>query len=91
MICYKKIMMMCALSATVFACAMEENKQRIELIDAEIKNLGDQLSAMNQQLANRYGNSTVTYRAASKNSSSQFVSKIQKLEKEKAQLKKSQL
>jgi hypothetical protein len=97
MICCKKIMMMCALSATVFVCTMEKSfadqtkDKRMSLIDAKIIVLENERSEKRNALVRRYGDSTMEYRMASKNTLSGIDQKIEQLKREKEVVLLSQL
>jgi hypothetical protein len=79
----KKIMMMCALSMIVFSSV---TSWAMDVINAKIVLLKDEKSKLNRALVTEYGDSTIAYRAASKNVSDTIDQKIAELNREKVRL-----
>ena len=77
----KKIIMICyCLSSTGFLCAMES-------LDAQIEVLRDQQREINEQIAKKFGNSTMAYRFATKYSTPDIDDTIKRLERAKEKMK----
>lgn len=83
-----------ALSIFVTAWTSERptrNESIIESIDLQLMTLREMRTSIDNMLIHKYGDSTMAYRAISKNVCSKFDQKINQLEKEQKMLLKSKL